>query len=37
MSILEGTGEPGRRPRVRSVPEPEISRSVDEATGEEVP
>ena len=36
MSILEGTGEPGRRPR-RSVPEPEISRSVDEATGEEVP
>ena len=34
---LGGTGESGRRPWVRSVPEPEISRSLDEATGEEVP
>ena len=32
-----GTGESGRRPWVRSVPEPEIARSVDEATGKEVP
>ena len=37
MLVLEGTGESGRRPRVPAVPEPEISRKVDEATGEEVP
>ena len=37
MQALEDTGESGRRPRVRSVPEPEISRRVNEATGEEVP
>ena len=37
MQALGGIGESGRRPWVRSVPEPEISRRVDEATGEEVP
>ena len=34
---LGGTGESRRRPWVQSVSEPEIARSVDEATGEEVP
>ena len=37
MQTFEGTGESGRRPRVRSVPETEISRRVDETTGAEVP
>ena len=34
IKALGGTGESGRRPRVRSVPEPEIALSVDGATGE---
>ena len=34
---LNGIGDSGRSPWVRSEPEPEIVRSVDETTGEEVP
>ena len=33
---LGDTGASGRRPWERSVPEPEIARSADEATGEDV-
>ena len=34
MKALGGTGESRRSPRVRSAPEPEISRKVAGATGE---
>ena len=34
MRALGGTGRSGRSPRVRSAPEPDISRKVSGATGE---